>query len=85
MSPQASAKKCHRCLQPVPPRAQRCPHCGDMLKRELPRVSIFLGVLGVIVLLGIGLVLYFMPPEQSDAGGKPQQQSTPAPKKPPLN
>jgi len=86
MSPQDSTKKCHRCLQPVPPRARRCPHCGDMLKRELPNVSIFLGVLGIIVLIGIGLLLYFLPADDdSGPSNTPQQQSAPAPKKPPLN
>jgi uncharacterized paraquat-inducible protein A len=87
MSPQGFTEKCHRCLQPVPIRASRCPHCGDRLRTGIRRTSLYLAMLGLVVLCGVmGLAWYFSPEPSIDTDGA-QQQSTPAPppKKPPLN
>ena len=62
MSPQGSTEKCHRCLQPVPLRASRCPHCGDRLKTGTRRAPLYLAMLGLIAFcVVIGLAWYFSP------------------------
>jgi hypothetical protein len=48
---------CHRCLQPVPPKAQRCPHCGDPLahKANMPLLLAMFGLLMVVLLALIAI------------------------------
>ena len=79
---------CHRCLQPVPSKAQRCPHCGDPLKTGL-NARLVLGLLGATIFL---LVAFFVVARlmhtDTPADADQQQQdgstpSAPAPEKKP--
>jgi hypothetical protein len=46
---------CHRCLQPVPPKAQRCPHCGDPLAHKV-NFPLLLGMFGLLMVV---LIAFF--------------------------
>jgi len=46
---------CHRCLQPVPPAASRCPHCGDPVHKS-SHIRTILGVLGLLMFLAAVVV-----------------------------
>ncbi len=48
---------CHRCLQSVPPKATRCPRCGEPLHKS-SHVRVVLGVLGLVLFLAIALVAF---------------------------
>lgn len=67
---------CHRCLQPVPPKAARCPRCGEPLHRS-SNVRVVLGVLGLVLFLAIALVAFRL---MHSAGKRPlsddEQQTT---------
>jgi heme/copper-type cytochrome/quinol oxidase subunit 2 len=41
---------CHRCLQPVPAKAARCPHCGDPMSHTV-NMPLMLGMFGVLILI----------------------------------
>jgi hypothetical protein len=82
--------RCHRCLQPVPVKARRCPHCGDIQVGDSSRkLTLFLGVLGVIIIIAIvGLGFYLTPPAVDTENNPEAQAPAPPPKpvkKPPLN
>jgi len=58
MDQQAEASRvevCHRCLQPLPQLASRCPHCGDPIKKPM-NASLILGMLGLALLLALFFV-----------------------------
>jgi hypothetical protein len=91
---------CHRCLQPVPRTARRCPHCGDPLPKANARLILGLFGLAVFVLVACFAILRLMhggdaaePPSDADqqqgAGqqqpdGSPQSAPSPPEKKPAL-
>ena len=84
---QESRDICHRCLQPVPPKAARCPHCGDRLQRTR-YVPFLLGIGGLLALVFVVFIMIKVI-RDTDIENSPspdQQHSTPRPdKKPPLN
>jgi len=85
--------RCHRCLQPAPIRARRCPHCGDRLTTSFRRLSLYVAagmIFGVLALVAYSL--YLKPAVVNldnipEAEREQQQQSRPPKpvKKPPLN
>jgi hypothetical protein len=84
-------QRCHRCLQPTPVRARRCPHCGDILRADFRRLNIYVAValaFGVLAIVGFSL---FLKPTTADLEDVPEAErpkaAEPAPpvKKPPLN
>jgi hypothetical protein len=90
MTPAGQDRRCHRCLQPVPIKARRCPHCGDILTTDNARkLTLGLAVLGLLAILGIvGLGLYLSPPTVDPENHPGYQEPAPPPKpvkKPPLN
>ena len=90
MYPRGATQRCHRCLQPVPVNARRCPHCGDVQKLDSRRLTLYLSVLGILAVLAIvGLGLY-LKPTIANTDNTPQserrQSDPPKPvKKPPLD
>ncbi|HMD70511.1 MAG TPA: hypothetical protein VKF41_04170 [Bryobacteraceae bacterium] len=80
---------CHRCLQPVAPSAQRCPHCGErhVSTRRLP---ILIGILCLLALVFVGVIMIQViwnndidtaPPDQPAGQSAPKTPDRP----PPLN
>jgi predicted nucleic acid-binding Zn ribbon protein len=90
MTPAGQDRRCHRCLQPVPLKARRCPHCGDILTTDNTRkLTLGLAVLGLIAILAIvGFGLYMSPPTADPENNPETERRGPPPKpvkKPPLN
>lgn len=90
MSRSAQVGRCHRCLQPAPVKARRCPHCGDILVIDNTRkLTLLLGILGAILIVAIiGLAFYLSPPAVDTENNPEVQAPAPPPKpakKPPLN
>ena len=94
MTPQGAVERCHRCLQPVPVNARRCPHCGDRLKANFRRASLYVAIvltLGVLAMVVFSLILKptIVDTENIPEAERAKQQkeaSRPIPaKKPPLN
>jgi uncharacterized paraquat-inducible protein A len=54
-----AAEKCHRCLVPVPPKAVRCPRCGEPVHRS-HNIRKILAVFGLLMFLAIAAVAYRM-------------------------
>jgi hypothetical protein len=84
-------QRCHRCLQPAPVSARRCPNCGDVLGSDFRRINLYVAValmIGVLAIVGFSL---FLKPAIVDLDNVPEDErpkaATPAPpvKKPPLN
>ncbi|HTS60482.1 MAG TPA: hypothetical protein VMH28_00585 [Candidatus Acidoferrales bacterium] len=50
-SPQPRGERCPRCLQPVHFQAARCPNCGEPLSGGQRRLSLWIGVGGLMVLI----------------------------------
>jgi hypothetical protein len=46
---------CARCLTPVPPKASRCPSCGE----PVPNLHLFLYAVVIFAVLAIGLTIWF--------------------------
>jgi hypothetical protein len=84
-------ERCHRCLQPVPLNARRCPHCGDFQKVSSRKLTLYLAVLGILAIFAMVAVSLFLKPAVVDEGNIPaseREKSAPPPKpmkKPPLN
>jgi len=82
---------CHRCLQPVPRNASRCPGCGEPAPKS-GSIRMVLGVLGLLMFLGIALMAFRLlhiagpRPASDDAPQIGDQPATPPPpeKKPAL-
>jgi hypothetical protein len=77
---------CHRCLQPVPEKARRCPHCGDPLQKS-PNMRLLLGLFGLMVFVVVAFFAVVRLTHSGDAGAPPddaqQQQDGSAPRSPP--
>jgi len=77
---------CHRCMQPLPEDAARCPHCGSPQVR-LHRKRILIALASAMVLAGLLLVFFMVRhpsgPPDGDAD-EPGTITTPD-KPPPLN
>jgi ribosomal protein L40E len=74
---------CHRCMQPVPSGAQRCPHCGSPLQ-SLRRVSIYIGIGGMLALVFVIWVMITVVRNADIETSPPKtEQSAPQPEKPP--
>jgi ribosomal protein L40E len=83
-----SGEICHRCLQPISPKAQTCPNCGERHTRTRG-VPIFIGVMCLLALIFVVYIMFTVirnadidsaPPDQTDQSA-PQQPEKP----PPLN
>jgi ribosomal protein L40E len=79
---------CPRCLQAVPPKAQRCPHCGDPLARKanMPLLLAMLGLLMVVLIAFFAIRSMHsggavQPPPDDD--GQVMAQPAPHPNPPP--
>ena len=70
---------CPRCMQPAPPGAARCPHCGDRLPGSPQRMLMVMGVVGVLVLAIVIALAFFLKPMGEELDGADQQQSQAAP------
>src|ERR1035441_10890913 len=53
------AKRCPRCLQPVPPKASRCPGCGQPI-HTLRLLPLAIGAVGLLALVFALLVMFRM-------------------------
>ena len=54
---QNPAEVCHRCLEPVPPKAPRCPRCGEPIHKSA-NIRVILGVFGLVMFLAVALVAF---------------------------
>jgi hypothetical protein len=83
-----SGEICHRCLQPIGPRARRCPNCGERLS-PTNRVPIFLGILGLLALAFVAIIMVRVIRNSDIDSAPPGQADQSAPQKPdrppPLN
>jgi hypothetical protein len=61
--------RCPRCLQTVPPRASRCPGCGQPIHSTRPLIFA-IGIAGLLVLVFATLVMYRMA-KNEDAANAP--------------
>jgi hypothetical protein len=83
------AKRCPRCLQPVPPKASRCPGCGQPI-HTLRLLPLALGAVGLLALVFALLVMFRMmrnedqlrAPVPADDGGAQQGDVFPDPAPP---
>ena len=85
------ADTCHRCLQPVPAKASRCPNCGDPLKKGM-NVRLVLAMLALLVFVVTAVTAFRMmqteaakPADQTVEQDplKPAQDTPPPPEKKP--
>ena len=81
--------KCHRCLEPVPANAARCPGCGEPIHKSA-NIRKFLAVLGVVMFLVVAAVAFRLmqtsgaPSAAADDAQRPGAPDTPpAPEKKP--
>jgi uncharacterized paraquat-inducible protein A len=51
------ADVCHRCLEPVPPKASRCPRCGEPVHKPA-NIRLILGVFGLLMFLVVAAVAF---------------------------
>jgi hypothetical protein len=81
---QPSGEICHRCLQPIAPRARVCRNCGE---RHSPNsLPIFIGVLGLLALVFVGLIMVKVmrnPDSDSAPPGQTEQSAPQQPDQPP--
>jgi len=56
---------CHRCLQPVPSKAARCPNCGDPLRKGA-NIRTVLGIFGLVIFLAVAFIGFRMMQNGSD-------------------
>jgi uncharacterized paraquat-inducible protein A len=76
---------CHRCLEPVPPKAARCPRCGEPIHKS-SNIRRILAVFGLLMFLVVAAVAFRL---MQTSGARPstdadQQQQRPGdPDKPP--
>ena len=49
--------RCPRCLQTVPPKASRCPDCGQPI-RSMRSLTFAIGIAGLLVLVFAMIVMY---------------------------
>jgi hypothetical protein len=55
---QPSGESCPRCLEPIPRRVARCPHCGQPISPFRRMTTIMAGVAGILALIFISVVIY---------------------------
>ena len=84
---QPSGEICHRCLQPIAPRARVCRNCGE---RHSPNsLPIFIGVLGLLALVFVAILMVkvIRNSDLDTAPADPTEESAPQTpdKPPPLN
>lgn len=48
------ADVCSRCFQPVPPKAARCPRCGEPMRKP-PNIRLLLAVFGLLMFVAIAV------------------------------
>ena len=79
-------KCCHRCLQPVPPEAARCPHCGDPLNPAMNVRTLLIAVVGIIIFLGAAFaaVRFFQTRDTPNQDAGSTQSAPPTDSKPAL-
>ena len=76
--------KCHRCLEPVPAKASRCPGCGEPIHKS-GSVRKLLAVLGIVMFLVIAAVAFRLmqtsgaPSAGDDLAQRPGAPDTPPP------
>jgi hypothetical protein len=49
------AMVCERCMTPIPPKAPRCPSCGQ----PVPNLHLFLYAVVIFAILAVGLTVWF--------------------------
>jgi len=54
---QNRADKCHRCLEPVPPKVARCPRCGEPIHKS-GGIRKLLAVFGLLMFLVVAAVAF---------------------------
>ena len=62
----SKGERCSRCLQPVPAKAARCPHCRVPVQKSSSLLGVILGVAGLIVLL-FAIALMYQTARNEDA------------------
>ena len=60
---------CGRCLQPLPPKATRCPGCNQPAHSTHRRLPLVFGVVGLFALAFIMLIMYVMAGNEDMAKG----------------
>ena len=84
---QKRADVCQRCLEPVPPKAARCPRCGEPIHRPA-NIRLILGVFGLVMFLAVVLLAIRLmqtsgarpaPPDGTDQQQTPGRPQTPPP------
>lgn len=87
--PDSTIERCHRCFQPVPQAARRCPNCGDVQTRGTRKFTLYVGIFGLVMalaLIAVSLMLHGNPPDsQSPDEGTPVEKPSPPPKPPVLD
>ena len=75
--------QCPRCLQPVPASLLRCPRCGNQVPTGLRKISLYIGVIGLLALVFvIGLMVVVIRDEEFM--NTPAESAEPADQSPPL-
>jgi uncharacterized paraquat-inducible protein A len=79
------ADVCHRCLEPVPPKAARCPRCGEPIHKPANFRKI-LAVFGLLMFVVVAVVAFRLMQTSSPPSTDAQQQkdASPPEKKPVL-
>ena len=71
---QKRADVCQRCLEPVPPKAARCPRCGEPIHKS-SHIRVILGVFGLVMFLAVVLVAFrLLQTSSGHPGGNEEQQ-----------
>ncbi len=66
---------CPRCLQPVPPKAARCPGCGQPIQTSSRVLRLIIGFAGLIALIFvIGLMYQTVRDEDAGKGAAPTEE-----------
>jgi len=55
--PRSRADVCHRCLEPVPPKASRCPRCGEPIHKSA-NIRMILAAFGLLMFVVVAAVAF---------------------------
>ncbi|HEX3742472.1 MAG TPA: hypothetical protein VHW09_01020 [Bryobacteraceae bacterium] len=78
---------CHRCLEPAPPKATRCPLCGEPIHRpaNIRKILAIFGLLVFVAIVAVSIRMIHSSPPPPDAAGEPDIVRPGAPDKPPAD
>src|SRR5580704_19123945 len=72
------ADKCHRCLEAVPPKAVRCPRCGEPVHKS-HHIRKILAVFGLLMFLVVAAVAFRLMQTSGPSSAATSDEQSPRP------